>query len=262
MGNYEIKGILKEISNIKIEKRMQEIDKLNRKKLKKLLLNLSLATLTAIGIMTRQNMYTVLGCGFALTVSAINNSVQNKRIKSQSINIDIPDEQLYTENYQQYLEEKRSMSDSQKKYEQAARQQQKMLYQNVKQQPLDKQQSLSLIAYEVDAILRTYNLPPLTITNDEWDIYFDTIYDKIKSLGMEENYYKLAAELVRYIFAKAYVEKVPKMDANHFINNLCYLQVPELDKKDIEQLQKQIRIKMLNKNTIDIRSLVKQRKRK
>jgi hypothetical protein len=69
-----------------------------------------------------------------------------------------------------------------------------------------------------------YNLPPLSVSDKDWDIFFDTIYDMFTNKGIEKEFYNHLSVISRITFAKALVNKTKAVRINDFINNLYYLQ--------------------------------------
>ena len=167
------------------------------------------------------------------------------------------DEDFYTEEYKSVIEP--NETEEERKYRETLESQQKKTYeynQHLKLVEddtdfLDKDETMTQIIREVDAYCDAYNLPPLTITNSEWELLFDTSYSIFAKKEMENEFYDAMSELGRFTFAKALVNKQNEIGIKEFVDNLYYLQGHNINKKEVRALQQIIKSKLTTKKVID-----------
>lgn len=103
---------------------------------------------------------------------------------------------------------------------------------------LEKEEAMERIVYEYDIYSMIYKLPEMSITNREWDILFDTIYDELVKKQAESKFYKYMSFLNRYVFASSLVHGDKKITVYSYIRELKMLQklgYQEIDPKEIER---------------------------
>ena len=105
----------------------------------------------------------------------------------------------------------------------------------------NKNQVLNHIIKELDIYQKVYKLPPIEISDKEWNIFFDKLYTLILiKKRQEEEYYSICTQILRLVCAKALVEKNSKITIHDFIKNLSYLENSPLTTEEINNLQKEM----------------------
>lgn len=169
------------------------------------------------------------------------------------------DEDYYTEKYKAAVE--RVETDSERKYREALGKQNQsnphLELADSKQNFLNKDEVEMQVVKEMDAYCVAYNLPPLTIANNDWDSFFDILYRAFAEKGIEDKFYSSMSEIGRFTFAKALVNKTKTIKINDFIDNLYYLQGGYgtygcgIDKREILTIQKEIISKLQTQKVIN-----------
>ncbi len=99
-------------------------------------------------------------------------------------------EDFYNEKYKYAIKKEESYDETedQKKYREALEKQQRQINKNCPnlkivdndENYLDKEETMVQVVREIDAYTVAYNLPPLEISNSQWDLFFDTTYNFFK----------------------------------------------------------------------------------
>lgn len=161
---------------------------------------------------------------------------------------------FYSEKYESFIKKEETYveTEKEKKYREALEKQQRQInkdYPNLTliendTNYLDKEETMVQVVREIDAYAIVYNLPPLEISNSQWDVFFDTIYNFFEKKGIEKNFYDLISQVGRFVFAKSLLQKKNKISIYDFVKNLYYLENQEITKKEIEILQKDLLSKL------------------
>ena len=296
----EIKTLDKEIQLVQIEKFINDFDSAMKKDLKsrfkKLALGVGPLTISLIGFLIFKNPL-IITIGAGLTgVSGITILIKDfikdikemtpKNKSSQNI-FNITEEKdvdqilqegigksegkdFYTERYKNQLKKIEGYveTDQEKKYREALeRQQMKDNSSKIKlvtnsEEPLNKDETMIQIVKEIDAYAIAYNVPPIEIPNQQWDMYFDSVYELFMKKGIESKFYELMSQVGRFTFSKSLLNKERTINIYNFIDNLHYLECEEIEEKEILSLQKEILDKLPTAKIIDFSSYVNSSKRK
>jgi hypothetical protein len=110
------------------------------------------------------------------------------------------------------------------------------------QEFLNKEEIMIRIVREMGIYCKAYSLPPLIISDNDLNSFFDILYRTFTQKGKEDNFYDSISGIVRLTFAKALINKTRSIKINDFIANLHCLQAPScgMDEKEILNLQKEI----------------------
>lgn len=135
------------------------------------------------------------------------------------------EEDFYSEKMQNYIATEENKEES--KYENVLRIQNNKsnirLY-NPKEQVFNsKDDVINKIMYELDAYCLGLNLPPMEISNNEWQIYFDTLYDAFSQNGAIDDYYNAVSRLCRITLSNSLVNKSEYISIKDFIDSVEYL---------------------------------------
>lgn len=280
----EIKGLNTEIQLVQMEKFINEFDnaiKTNlRSRLKKLAIIMSPLILSLVGFLFFKNPLlliigtSITGVGGIVTVTSdfvkelksINSDNDyNKSNTEKEIDVDqlledgigkLKGEDFYSEQYKSTIAF--DETEEARKYREALEKQQKILKNNPNIKIIDndthflnKDETMVQVVKEIDAYTFAYNLPPLEISNIQWDLFFDTTYNFFEKNGIEKEFYDAMSQVGRFVFAKVLLNKKSDINIYDFIENLCCLDNEGVEKTEITSLQQEILSKLqLTKNVI------------
>ena len=263
----EIKTLKSEIKLIQIEKFVNDFDNTMNKELKSRFKTVILVTgpliLSLIGFLILKNP-TLLVIGTSITgVGGIINISKEfiKELKSLSSNspktnsniikikqdTDVDkiledgigkekDEDFYSQEFKSALKEE-------KKYKETLEIQQnnpKLKILNNKSDYLNKDKAIRQILEEIDTYRVIYNLPSLKISNSQWDIFFDIMYNFFENKGLQQDFYQSISQIVRLTFAKSLLNKKNEIGLPDLSENLYYLENKLIKKAEIVSLQQDI----------------------
>lgn len=180
-------------------------------------------------------------------ISSINEEKNVEQILQEGIGKS-KGEDFYTERYKSQLKKEKPVEKEQeKKYRQALEKQQNQnnlskfrVVNGNNNAFLNKDETMIQIVKEIDAYVAAYNIPPIDISNNQWDLYFDNAYQLFVEKGIERKFYDLMSQIGRLTFSKSLLNKEKKIDIYDFIENLHYLENKDITEKDILNLQKEI----------------------
>lgn len=109
---------------------------------------------------------------------------------------------------------------------------------NNKKELLNKDNSIIKVIKEIDIYKIVYKLPELTISNKEWDILVNNIYNFLLNESSQSKYYEILSFLVQYTFAKCMVKKL-NISMFEFVDSLEDI-LPDFNKHKVIKLQKKI----------------------
>lgn len=89
---------------------------------------------------------------------------------------------------------------------------------------LNKKETIDRIFYEIEGYYDLYNLPPMNITEEEWNAFFDGVYASLKDFADSTYYYAALYTIVRFTLSKALMFNYRSIKITDFINNLYYLE--------------------------------------
>ena len=118
---------------------------------------------------------------------------------------------------------------------------------------LSKEETMMQLVKEIDTYKLAYKLPPLKISNKQWETFFDITYSFFVQKGIEKKFYTSISEIGKFVYAKAMVENNKNITIYIFIDNLNYLKFQEknlIKKQEIESLQKELHSKLYTSNKV------------
>lgn len=170
------------------------------------------------------------------------------------------EEDFYSEKMQNYIATEENKEES--KYEKVLRIQNNKsnirLFNPKKQVPNSKDDVINKIMYELDAYCLGLNLPPMEISNNEWQIYFDTLYDAFSQNGATDNYYNAVSRLCRITLSNSLVNKSEYISIKDFIDSVEYLDKRfsffdiSLSKGEVTALQNMLNAKINSEKIITL----------
>ena len=175
------------------------------------------------------------------------------------------EEDFYSEKMQNYIATEENKEES--KYEKVLRIQNNKsnirLY-NPKEQVFNsKDDVINKIMYELDAYCLGLNLPPMEISNNEWQIYFDRLYDAFSQNGATDDYYNAVSRLCRITLSNSLVNKSEYISIKDFIDSVEYLDKKfsffdiSLSKGEVTALQNMLNEKINSEKIITLNIIKK-----
>lgn len=182
-----------------------------------------------------------------------------EEVKKQKLGL-ASEEDFYSEKMQNYIATEENKEES--KYEKVLRIQNNKsnirLYNPKEQVPNSKDDVINKIMYELDAYCLGLNLPPMEISNNEWQIYFDTLYDAFSQNGATDDYYNVVSKLCRITLSNSLVNKSKYISIKDFIDSVEYLDKKfsffdiSLSKGEVTALQNMLNEKINSVITLNI----------
>ena len=175
------------------------------------------------------------------------------------------EEDFYSEKMQKYIATEENKEES--KYENVLRIQNNKsnirLYNPKEQVSNSKDDVINKIMYELDAYCLGLNLPPMEISNNEWQIYFDTLYDAFSQNGVTDDYYNAVSRLCRITLSNSLVNKSEYISIKDFIDSVEYLDKKfsffdiSLSKGEVTALQNMLNEKINSEKIITLNIIKK-----
>lgn len=135
------------------------------------------------------------------------------------------EEDFYSEKMLNYIATEENKEES--KYDQALKKQHSKpnieLYNSTKDVPVSKEDVVDRIMYELDAYCLGLNLPPIEISNNEWQIFFDTLYDVFCQKNAAYDFYNAISRLCRITLSNSLINKYEYISIKDFIDSTEYL---------------------------------------
>ena len=256
-----------EINHIEIHNFINQTEKAIKKELKEGFKNACMIILPAIisisGILITKNV------NFVFLFVATNSAVIIRKIikdlkEEQKIlkNISKKDDELtiedvlekgidkrnsknfYNEEYNRDVEEYNNRSITQRKIEKVLEKQRI----NREEIISNKEEVMEDILNKIDTLYYAYNLPKLTITNEEWIQLFDKLYESvINNKGDINEYYNVMLKLVRCTFSKALLDDAKEINFDSLVKGLEYAYTKEaLTSKNINEIKRDNNSKIVN----------------
>lgn len=118
---------------------------------------------------------------------------------------------------------------------------------------LKKEEAISQVVKEIETYTLIYQLPPLKLSDESWDKFFDILYGIFVAKGIEDEYYENLSFFIRYVFSKVLLEDAEEITIDVFIDNIDILnQILTLD--EINYIKEEF---ALDKKILDFRKLQK-----
>ena len=187
-----------------------------------------------------------------------------EEVKKQKLGL-AREEDFYSEKMQNYIATEENKEES--KYENVLRIQNNKsnirLYNPKEQVPNSKVDVINKIMYELDAYCLGLNLPPMEISNNKWQIYFDTLYDVFSQNGATDDYYNAVSRLCRITLSNSLVNKSEYISIKDFIDSVEYLDKKfsffdiSLSKDEVTALQNMLNEKINSEKIITLNIIKK-----
>ena len=257
MENKKIKPLDSEIRLIQMEKFINDFDKSMNKSIKNSIKNLLYFLLPIligiVGVIIFPSPITLVLCtSIGVITITISQIVENKKIfNKQNKNANKSNKLLYVEeekDIEQVLEEgignkkgkdfyteniKRVINGAdigeKSKYEEALEKQKLKgktfkILETEENIFLNKEETMIQLVRELDFYCGVYNIPQLKISNDDWEKFFDILYEGFIEKQIEDKFYESMSLICRFTLAKALINNLKNITIKDFIDNLYYLE--------------------------------------
>ena len=154
---------------------------------------------------------------------------------------------FYTTEMKAYIngELKRDETEGQRRYREAVARQNQTPNLEIVSSPkkgLNKEETMAQLVSDIyNTYCVIYNIPPLEISNQQWDTYFDILYDYFTQKGIENQFYETMSSVLSFILSSSLVHHDREITIQTFIDGLENLIYSKIDKNDILMLQNKIR---------------------
>ena len=163
------------------------------------------------------------------------------------------EDEFYTEEFKQYIERS-------SKKESIKPEVPKLKVVTNNDDVLSKEDTMIQIVKDIDVYRKVYNLPLIEISDAEWDLLFDSIYQLFERKGITKEFYTSMSRLERNTIVKSLLDKRSKITIYSFIDCLRRLECDKINDGDIALLQQEIISSIPSKNIIDISSYMNVKK--
>lgn len=102
----------------------------------------------------------------------------------------------------------------------------------------------------IDVYSFAYKIPPITISNKEWELLFDEIYLTFQNKDILDHYFDAMIAILRRTLARGLVRKSSEINIESFFNELNLLKSYGLSDREILNINKNILLKLQNKSKI------------
>lgn len=124
-------------------------------------------------------------------------------------------ESFYTDDYKEYISH---VSDEYKKYHEVLERQRTSDKCDVEILSLDE--SVSEISHHIDIYYEAYKLPKMQITNEEWDLFFDSIYEVFRKKEITSVYYQSLSTFIRSVLSRILLSKCETLTIEEILKYL------------------------------------------
>lgn len=152
------------------------------------------------------------------------NTITEEEMKNEYNTSDSLDKQMLD-----FLEEQR-------KYDEALTKQiksRKIIFLDV---PLTKEEIIDHFFEMIELYMTMYNLPKINISDHNWDVFLNSIYDVLSVNKKLEFFQEIIEAITKRVFAKALVKELNSIELDYLIYYINFLDEYDIDKKDIESI--------------------------
>ena len=155
--------------------------------------------------------------------------------KSNDNQVTVEASDFYTDEYKQYCTVKDNL-DNQKYQESLDRQQSASRY-NFKvydgYRLLSKDDVMLSVTRGLEVYSKVYKLPPINVSNDEWDRLFDEMYSMYEE-SFKNSFYTIMLKLVKFTLASTLLDDKEEINIDTFVDNIPnVVNIKDNDLKDL-----------------------------
>lgn len=177
-----------------------------------------------------------------------------KKDEFNPVEIKEPSE-YYTPEFREAVEDRKTYkpSDEQLQYEAALEKQQEERI-TTDNTFYNKEESIEILVDEIEKTYLLYKLPPMEISNFNWDVFFDCTYEFFVEHGIEEKYYDKMSFIIKMTLANVLTNSKEIITIFDFIEMLRLIEelVKEIKMYNVVRLKKEILSKLSQKPIINI----------
>lgn len=157
------------------------------------------------------------------------------------------EEDFYSDKMKKYINHE---ADEEGKYEETLKIQNARsnlkIYKKSEEPKITKENIIERIMYELEAYRLGTNLPPVEISSNDWQIYFDSLYDLLINKNNINEFYDITSRLLRITLSNSLINNSSNITIKNFVDNLKYMGTKynffqiSLCEKEISNLQVEI----------------------
>lgn len=240
-----------------VEESIKEEKKKKKKNLiKALSIIVSFAALFSISIVTKNFLLLITSLSSFSGVMVVNQIMniknEEKTIKNKNVNLDdnYKKNDFFSDKYKeatknmQNVPYKESLNDL--KYEEALKKQkrEKMILEG---KNVDIEEAIEACTEESNTFTFAYNLPKVIISDDEWNLFLENLYEYFKD-NNTDNFLEVIVQIFRLTCAKAIFYNYNEITIYNLIDDLEYLEGINYSMLEIKKIQKIILEDLKNHN--------------
>lgn len=154
------------------------------------------------------------------TIKIINEIIKNKNNQAHNFN-NIEASSFYTDEYKEYYSVTNNLENQ--KYQRVVENQQRTTRDKFKihmgYKSLSKEDVMFKIINDLDVYSKVYKIPPINVSNEEWDRLFDEIYEMYDE-SFKISFYTIMLRLVKFTLASVLLDNKNEININTFIDNI------------------------------------------
>lgn len=157
------------------------------------------------------------------------------------------EEDFYSDKMKKYINHE---ADEEGKYEETLKIQNARsnlkIYKKSEEPKITKENIIERIMYKLEAYRLGTNLPPVEISSNDWQIYFDSLYDLLINKNNINEFYDITSRLLRITLSNSLINNSSNITIKNFVDNLKYMGTKynffqiSLCEKEISNLQVEI----------------------
>ena len=134
------------------------------------------------------------------------------------------EEEFYSDKMYNYIKQNREEQD---RYEEELKFQQSRskfkIYKSNEEEELTKEEVIEKFMYELEAYNLGTKIPPVEISTDEWNLFFDTLYNLLIEKNYTSEFYNITSKLLRLTISNSLINKTTNISLKDFTDSLDYL---------------------------------------
>lgn len=163
--------------------------------------------------------------------------VKIDKLNDDSVGVEASD--FYTDQYKQYLNIQNSPDN--KKYQEIVEKQQSNIKGNFKVHEgyklLSKEDVMFKITRGLEVYSKVYKIPPINVSNEEWDKLFSEMYEMYEE-SFKVSFYTIMLKLVKFTLASSLLNNKDEININTFIDNIP--NVVNIKNSDLRELRSDV----------------------
>ncbi len=106
---------------------------------------------------------------------------------------------------------------------------------------LSKEETMRQVVNEYDVLNSAYKLPPMAVSNEDWDLLYDLVYQHLEKINALDRFYEYMRVLTRYALASSLVHSDYEISLQTYLNALPIMEKIGFPNIDIKSIKKVVR---------------------